>query len=80
MGEYIVIVADSFFASEIFYSLLQKIQFSVPVKNGNFFLLLDKYFEKEYRTSGNTSLTMGDVYKIDPDKIYSMLDYSTSIC
>ena len=57
-----------------------KIQFSVPIKNENIFSLLTEYFQPNYRTSGNTSLTKGILYKLDLDKIFSMLDYSTSIC
>ena len=57
-----------------------KIQASAPVLNSNFFKLIDQYFEPDYFKDGNTNLTMGNEYKLDLEKIYGMLDYTTSIC
>jgi len=56
------------------------IQASAPVLNSNFFKLIDQYFQPDYFKDGNTNLTMGNEYKLDLEKIYGMLDYTTSIC
>ena len=57
-----------------------KIQASAPVLNSNFFNLIDQYFQPDYFKDGNTNLTMGNEYSLDLEKIYGMLDYTTSIC
>ena len=56
------------------------IQASAPVLNSNFFKLIDQYFQPDYFKDGNTNLTMGNEYSLDLEKIYGMLDYTTSIC